>query len=100
MFESCWARQIPESPRSLSTEAFSLLGAGRLRKDDSLVLFITRRNWLTRPLIGRWWQANLYDADELREAFSHAGFSQCFFRGFPSAAHHLALWGYAIEARG
>jgi len=72
----------------------------RLRKDGHLVIFITRRSWLTRPLIGRWWQANLYDADELREAFSNAGFSQCFFRGFPPAAHYLALWGYAIEARG
>src|SRR6516164_5952870 len=31
MFESCWARQIPESPRSLPTEAFSLLGAEKTR---------------------------------------------------------------------
>jgi 2-polyprenyl-3-methyl-5-hydroxy-6-metoxy-1,4-benzoquinol methylase len=71
---------------------------GRLHKDGHLVLFITRRNWLTWPLIGRWWHANLYDAGELREVFRRAGFSQIIFRDFPLAARHLALWGYVIEA--
>src|SRR5262245_47538582 len=32
----------------------------RLTTNERLVLFITRRNWLMRPLIGRWWEANLY----------------------------------------
>lgn len=71
---------------------------GRLHKDGHLVLFITRRNWLTRPMIGRWWHANLYDAEELREAFRRAGFSHFTFEGFPLAARHLALWGYVIQA--
>ncbi len=71
---------------------------GRLREDGRFVLFITRRNWLTRPLIGRWWQSNLYGADELRHAFRQAGFSRCDFRSFPPVARHLAMWGYIIEA--
>lgn len=71
---------------------------GLLRRDGTFVLFITRRNWLTRPLIGRWWQSNLYDAEELRDAFHTAGFSRCTFRSFPPSARYLALWGYVIEA--
>ena len=71
---------------------------GRLRGDGHFLLFITRRNWLTRPLIGRWWQSSLYGAQELRDALENAGFSRCDFRSFPRGARHLALWGYVIEA--
>lgn len=70
---------------------------GRLRENGRFVLFMTRRNWLTRPLIGRWWQSNLYGADELRDAFRQAGFSRCDFRSFPPSARYLAMWGYVIE---
>ena len=70
-----------------------------LRQDGSLVLFITRRNWLTRPLIGRWWHSNLYSASELRRAFREAGFASVVFRQFPPSFRHLALWGHIIEAR-
>jgi len=71
---------------------------GLLREDGCFVLFITRRNWLTRPLIGRWWQSNLYGAEELRDGFRRAGFSRCVFQSFPLAARYLALWGYVIDA--
>jgi cyclopropane fatty-acyl-phospholipid synthase-like methyltransferase len=70
----------------------------RLAEGGSLVLFITRRNWLTRPLIGRWWQSNLYKAGELRQALRGAGFASVTFRQFPARFRHLALWGYVVEA--
>jgi ubiquinone/menaquinone biosynthesis C-methylase UbiE len=70
-----------------------------LRQGGSFVLFITRRNWLTRPLIGRWWQSNLYNADELRRAFREAGFESIVFRQFPAPFRLFALWGHIIEAR-
>ena len=69
-----------------------------LKQGGSLVLFITRRNWLTRPFIGRWWQSNLYKADELRRAFHEAGFASIAFRQFPAPFRHFALWGHVIEA--
>jgi cyclopropane fatty-acyl-phospholipid synthase-like methyltransferase len=69
-----------------------------LKPGGHLVLFITRRNWLTRPLIGRWWQSNLYAADELRRAFQEAGFGSVVFRRFPTSFRHFALWGHIIEA--
>jgi hypothetical protein len=45
---------------------------GRLGENGRLVLFITRRNWLTRPLIGVA-AGNIYSAEELRVAFRQAG---------------------------
>jgi cyclopropane fatty-acyl-phospholipid synthase-like methyltransferase len=70
-----------------------------LKEDGHLVLFITRRNWLTRPLIGRWWRSNLYEARGLERAFREAGFGSVTFGEFPVRFRYLALWGYIIEAR-
>jgi len=70
----------------------------RLSQNGALVLFITKRNWVTRPLIGRWWQSNLYNADELRAAFGDAGFTMATFSRFPFPYGHLNLWGYIVEA--
>ena len=62
------------------------------------VLFITRRNLLTRPLIARWWQGNLYDEHELSAAFRLVGFERFCFGAFPLTAAHLSLWGHIVEA--
>jgi cyclopropane fatty-acyl-phospholipid synthase-like methyltransferase len=70
----------------------------RLREGGTFVLFMTRRNPLTRMLIGRWWQSNLYTAPELADAFRRAGFSRVTFRSFPAAARYLSVWGHIVEA--
>jgi SAM-dependent methyltransferase len=70
-----------------------------LREDGVLVLFITRRNWLTRPLIGRWWRSSLYGDADLDRAFRQAGFASIAFRSFPPRYRHLGLWGRIVEAR-
>ena len=70
-----------------------------LAGDGSLLLFMTRRNLLTRVLIGRWWESNLYGAEELRHAFRRAGLSAFAFRSFPPRARYLAVWGYIVEAQ-
>jgi ubiquinone/menaquinone biosynthesis C-methylase UbiE len=85
---------LPRSELSVALQGLRI----RLRQDGTLVLFITRRNWLTRPLIGRWWQSNLYTAGELRDAFREAGFATLTFRRFPFPFRYLDLWGYIIEA--
>ncbi|MBI1817165.1 MAG: class I SAM-dependent methyltransferase [Deltaproteobacteria bacterium] len=72
---------------------------GLLNEEGTLLLFITRRNCLTRPLIGHWWASNLYTAQEIEEAFRQAGFSAIAFRNFPLAVAYLALWGHIVEAR-
>jgi ubiquinone/menaquinone biosynthesis C-methylase UbiE len=92
------ASMLEYLPRTQLARGLSGL-RGLLRPGGSLLLFITRRNWLTRPLIGAWWQSNLYEADELRRAFREAGFTSLSFRRFPNPFRHLALWGHIIEAR-
>ncbi len=91
------ASMLEYVPRDRLAEALGGLRA-RLRDDGRFVLFITRRNWLTRPLIGRWWRSNLYGKGELRDAFRRAGFSRFEFIRFPASARHLALWGHVVEA--
>jgi cyclopropane fatty-acyl-phospholipid synthase-like methyltransferase len=71
----------------------------RLNETGSIVLFITRQNSLMKPLIGRWWDANLYSVEELEESFRLAGFSAIAFRSFPFPYKHLSLWGHIIDAK-
>jgi len=85
-------------PTRLSTALRGLRSL--LKEDGTFVLFITRRNWLTRLLIGRWWESNLYEDSELDQAFRVAGFTSIAFRTFPPRFRYLGLWGYIIEARG
>lgn len=70
----------------------------RLKPGGKLVLFATRNNWLTRPLIGRWWKANLFEKKELDLALHKAGFATIEFRSFPIHYRMLNLWGFIVEA--
>jgi ubiquinone/menaquinone biosynthesis C-methylase UbiE len=70
----------------------------RLAPGGRLILFITRRNWLMRPLIGRWWHGNLYTRPELGVLLREAGFREFAFGSFPLAARHLSFWGHVVEA--
>ncbi len=46
-----------------------------LKPDGKLALFITKRNLLTKLLVGWWWKANTYSREELQKIFTDAGFS-------------------------
>ncbi len=70
-----------------------------LSKQGTFLLFITKRNFLMSFLIGHLWASNLYSRQELREAFSLAGFTEITFKKFPLSFKWLDLWGYIIEAR-
>lgn len=92
------ASMLEYLPQARLSEALGGLRS-LLKEGGNLVLFITRRNWLTRPLIGRWWRSNLYEAGELERAFRLAGFGTIAFGRFPLRFRYLALWGHAVEAR-
>lgn len=70
----------------------------RLGDTGRIVLFISRKNWIMRFLIGNWWRANYYNQAELREYFRRAGFSKITFRSFPFPYKHLSVWGNIVEA--
>ena len=92
------ASMLEYLPRDRFSEALSSLRA-LLNKEGSLLLFITRKNWIMRLLIGKWWHSNIYTAAELKEFFSTAGFSSVVFRRFPILFSYLGLCGYIVEAR-
>jgi cyclopropane fatty-acyl-phospholipid synthase-like methyltransferase len=92
------ASMLEYVPRERFVEVLSGLRS-LLNDGGTLLLFITRDNWLMRPMIGRWWQSNLYTARQLEEAFAMAGFSAVAFRCFPPLYRYLALWGHIIEAQ-
>ncbi len=91
------ASMLEYIPRESLPKAFDALRA-RLNDKGVMVLFITRQNWLMKPLIQRWWQGNLYARTELRTALEQAGFSSISFARFPFPFTHLNLWGHIIEA--
>src|SRR5262249_24031300 len=93
------ASMLEYVPRDRFVEALRGLRS-RLHRDGRFVLFMSRRNPLTRVLVGRWWASNLYTRPELRDAFRDAGFSEVAFRHFPLAGAHLAVWGHIVEAWG
>ena len=71
----------------------------RLNETGTMVLFITRQNWLMKPLIERWWRANLYTRSELLRAFTQAGFATVEFGHFPLLYRPFHLWAHIVEAR-
>jgi ubiquinone/menaquinone biosynthesis C-methylase UbiE len=91
------ASMLEYVPRERFTEALAGL-RGLVCPGGRFVLFITRRNWLMQPLIGKWWDSNLYTAAELTEALDSAGFSEVKFGAFPFRYRHLAWWGHILEA--
>jgi 2-polyprenyl-3-methyl-5-hydroxy-6-metoxy-1,4-benzoquinol methylase len=91
------ASMLEYVPRERLSDALAAL-RGRLADSARLVVFITKRNWLTRLLIGWWWRSNLYSKGELLHEFERAGFSHVTFRPFPLSVRYLAVWGYVIEA--
>ncbi len=70
----------------------------RLGERGRILLFISRKNWLMRFLIGNWWKANYYNQAELTEYFRRAGFSKITFSSFPFPYKHLSVWGNIVEA--
>lgn len=92
------ASMLEYIPRSAFSAALRGL-RGRLREGGALHLFITRDNALMRPLIERWWSANLYTRAELRAALEDAGFTDIAFHRFPLPYRHLDVWGHVVTAR-
>jgi SAM-dependent methyltransferase len=52
-----------------------LLGTGGI-----LLIFITKRNFITRWLAKKWWKTNLYDGQEIGALLNNAGFAKFEFK--------------------
>lgn len=92
------ASMLEYVPRESLPAALSGLRA-RLNETGAMVLFITRKNWLMKPLIERWWSANRYTRSELLGAFTQAGFATVEFAHFPLLYRPFHVWAHIVEAR-
>lgn len=92
------ASMLEYVPRERFVDAIAGL-RDRLKPGGTFTLFMTRRNLFMHPLIGHWWQSNLYSRDELQQAFGQAGYTDIAFRRFSGLFVYLNLWGYVVEAR-
>lgn len=72
----------------------------RLMKDGGTIfVFITRKNFLMKLLIKKWWKANAYSKQEMKKIFRDSGFREIKFRKFSAPYNHLNVWGFIVEAR-
>jgi len=85
-------------PRADMVTALTALRT-RLARDGRLLLFITRKNWITKLLIERWWKAHRYTREELREALMAAGLREVTFKRFSYAYFWQNLWAYILESQ-
>jgi SAM-dependent methyltransferase len=90
------ASMLEYVPKQSLPRAVSALSA-RLAENGSLLVVITRKNWITKILIEWWWHAARYSRRELREAFATAGLGDLTFIRFPfryfwqSVSNHVVL---------
>lgn len=92
------ASMLEYIPKERLAEAIAGLRS-RLAADGRMVLFMTRRNTITRVLVERPWGGNRYSRAELAQAFATAGFRETTFHRFPPRYAWLGLWGHIAEAR-
>jgi ubiquinone/menaquinone biosynthesis C-methylase UbiE len=92
------ASMLEYVPTDRLPEALAGLGA-RLGEAGRLLLFMTRRNWMTSALVERPWGGNRYSRRELADAFDAARFRQAAFRRFPASYGWLNLWGHVVEGQ-
>jgi 2-polyprenyl-3-methyl-5-hydroxy-6-metoxy-1,4-benzoquinol methylase len=85
-------------PRAKLSMALAKL-CRRIAPNGWLLLSVTRRNWITKRLIERKWQANSYGREELRCKLREAGVQTVAFRRFPWSHYWLNVWGHVVTAQ-
>lgn len=73
--------------------------AGLLRKDGSLLLFITKKNFVTQWLVGKWWKANLFEEGTIDTLLRQAGFRTIARKLFSAPYRYANYSTIALEGR-
>jgi len=53
-----------------------------LGNEGTFLVIITKRNFITQWLAGKWWRTNLFDEQEIRDLFHAVGFNKIEFKKF------------------
>lgn len=83
-------------PQEKLSQALSDL-KGLLNKNGRLLLFLTKRTWVTRWTGGKWWGTNLFDRDELAIALRQVGFKTIQFKKLPAGWDAFMLACEALD---
>ena len=70
---------IPEEKRDQALRNLK----GLLNEQGQILLFLTKRNWITRWTGAKWWGTNLFNQDEVIASLQHAGFSMIEYHPLP-----------------
>lgn len=76
---SAMLEYIPEEKRDQALQNLK----GLLNENGQILLFLTKRTWITRWTGAKWWGANLFDQDEVTAILQHAGFSMIQYHPLP-----------------
>ena len=57
-----------------------------VKKGGKLLVFITKRSFVTNWLAGKWWKTNTYEMAEVEKVFRETGFEKVEFRSFSSTS--------------
>jgi SAM-dependent methyltransferase len=68
---------------------------GLLRNNGHLLVFVTRRTWVTRWTAAKWWRTSLFDQKELEEELRRAGFTTVQKKMLPASWDSFMM---AVEA--
>jgi hypothetical protein len=66
-----------------------------LNKNGCLLVFVTKRTWITKWTAAKWWRTNLFDRNELEVELHQAGFATIQNKTLPAAWDSYMM---AIEA--
>lgn len=92
------AAMLEYLPRAQLSAALNSLGL-RLAPGGHLLIFITRKNPLTKLLIEKWWKANRYTRNEITNALRSAGFNEVVFSRFPFRCFWQNFGAHVVEAK-
>ncbi|GAG30779.1 unnamed protein product, partial [marine sediment metagenome] len=70
-----------------------------LAPNGTLIIFISRKNWLTYWVITRWWKAETYSRAEIETIVRNAGLTRITFNRFAFPFNYLNSWVHIIEAK-
>lgn len=85
-------------PKEMRRQALANL-RGLLQKNGRLLLFVTKRNWITRWIGTKWWGTNLFDRDTLEAVLFEAGFKTAQFKPLPAGWDAFMLAVEALNGR-
>ncbi len=70
-----------------------------LKDNGTIIIFITKDNFLTNLIIKKWWKANTYKKKEIEDILFRAGFCKIKFKQFPIFYKHIRRGTLIIELK-